>query len=373
MLNGKVLHLASDYPWANLYQNLFDVLEDRGVKEYIYVFVNREFVQHTIYPENVVVSPCFHKLERVIFHLKHRRVFHDMVRKFTITNFGLIHAHSLFSNGYVAYRAHKEFGVPYIVTVRNTDLNVFFKMMLHLRGLGVKIMLNASKVIFISRPYKNNVITQFVPNRHKSEISEKSAVIPNGINRFWLNNRVCEKTLNQSDGFNIIYAGAINKNKNVVTTIEACNILIQRGFNVKFRIVGKIEDKTIGQLITNNPFVEHVPYCPKEDLIDHIRSADIFVMPSKNETFGLVYAEAMTQGLPIIYTRDQGFDGRFEQGEVGYSVQHSSPTEIAERILDIIENYDAISARCVQESARFDWDIIAEQYVKIYSKILGTE
>ena len=36
------------------------------------------------------------------------------------------------------------------------------------------------------------------------------------------------------------------------------------------------------------------------------RENDIYVMPSIIETFGLVYAEAMSQGLPVIYTRGQG-------------------------------------------------------------------
>lgn len=40
-------------------------------------------------------------------------------------------------------------------------------------------------------------------------------------------------------------------------------------------------------------------------------------MPSHKETFGLVYAEAMSQGLPIIYTKNQGFDGQFPDGYVG--------------------------------------------------------
>jgi len=43
-------------------------------------------------------------------------------------------------------------------------------------------------------------------------------------------------------------------------------------------------------------------------------------MPSITETFGLVYAEALSQGLPVLYTRGQGFDRQFEEGEVGYAV-----------------------------------------------------
>lgn len=44
----------------------------------------------------------------------------------------------------------------------------------------------------------------------------------------------------------------------------------------------------------------------KTKIIDVYRDSDIFVMPSKFETFGLVYVEALTQGLHLIYTKGQG-------------------------------------------------------------------
>jgi glycosyltransferase involved in cell wall biosynthesis len=60
---------------------------------------------------------------------------------------------------------------------------------------------------------------------------------------------------------------------------------------------------------------------PKEKLLNNYRNSDIFIMPSYNETFGLVYIEAMSQGLPIIYTQNEGVDGYFKEGSVGYSVK----------------------------------------------------
>ena len=59
----------------------------------------------------------------------------------------------------------------------------------------------------------------------------------------------------------------------------------------------------------------------KEELIKLYRDSHIFTMPSITESFGLVYAEAMTQALPVVYTKGQGFDGQFPDGEVGYSVE----------------------------------------------------
>ena len=77
-------------------------------------------------------------------------------------------------------------------------------------------------------------------------------------------------------------------------------------------------------------------------------------MPSKTETFGLVYAEAMSQGLPVIYTRGQGFDGQFEEGEVGYSVDCKDKKEISMKIIDIINNYDVISRNAINLVDRYN-------------------
>ena len=92
-------------------------------------------------------------------------------------------------------------------------------------------------------------------------------------------------------------------------------------------------------------------------------------MPSHTETFGLVYAEAMSQGMPVIYTRGQGFDGHFEDGVIGYSVSDYDADELVEKIISIIENHENISTRCLEKVDRFNWNKIAEEYKEVYGTI----
>lgn len=146
--------------------------------------------------------------------------------------------------------------------------------------------------------------------------------------------------------------------------------MIKLGYEVSYTIVGRITRKKYWNIINQYTFIKYVPHCKKEDLINYYRNADIFVMPSKHETFGLVYAEAMSQGLPVIYTKGQGFDGQFEEGEIGFSVAYDSPKEIADRIVDILNNYVNISYRCLLNIDRFKWDEIAKKYYEIYKAIL---
>ena len=126
---------------------------------------------------------------------------------------------------------------------------------------------------------------------------------PNGIDDFWHNNKFNERTPPEAKTAKIIYVGQVNKNKNIKTTIAACNILAEKGYKVNFTVMGNIVNARYHRLLEQTHFLKHIPYCSKEELIKHYRDSDIFVMPSKRETFGLVYAEAMSQALPIVFSR----------------------------------------------------------------------
>jgi len=61
----------------------------------------------------------------------------------------------------------------------------------------------------------------------------------------------------------------------------------------------------------------------------------------------------MSQGLPVIYTRGQGFDGQFSEGEVGYSVDPNSPDEIASKIKAVLGDYERLSKRALEAADRY--------------------
>ena len=119
------------------------------------------------------------------------------------------------------------------------------------------------------------------------------------------------------------------------------------------------------------PFVKYLGCLEKENLITVYRKADIFIMPSLTESFGLSYVEAMTQGLPVIYTRNQGFDGQFAEGMVGFHVNPKDIEDIYSKILMILLNYAEISNNCLVESDKYNWDVIADKYIDIYHNILS--
>lgn len=363
----KVLHINSYYSGSHFYKNLYDKQKESGLDIDVYVPVSTSIDTSELQlGEYTTISTNHSKYDRLFFHIKHNKIYKDIVNRYSINDFSIVHAHSLFSNGYIAYKIYKNYGIPYIVAVRNTDVNLFFKKFIHLRMLGTNILRNAKKVIFISNPYKEYTIGRFIPNKYKEEIKLKSIVIPNGIDKFWIYNKINRKERLENNELKIIYVGVINSNKNIETTIKVCETLIEYGYSVNYIVVGQIKDNRYKDFMKKYSFIRYIPHCKKEELISHYRSADMFIMPSKHETFGLVYVEAMSQGLPVIYTKGQGFDGQFKEGEVGYSVQYDSAEEIAEKIELIIKDYETVSKTCIEKVDRFDWNKIADKYLKIY-------
>lgn len=76
----------------------------------------------------------------------------------------------------------------------------------------------------------------------------------------------------------------------------------------------------------------------RAELLDHYRAADLFVMPSLCDSFGFVFLEAMTQGLPCIGTDLNAMPEIIQDGETGFIVPLRNPPALANAILRFYRN-----------------------------------
>lgn len=365
----KLIHINSYLDGSPFYKNLYQIQQKNGLDLSVYLPISYRKKKPNVLEDYVIFSRCYPQYYRMFFHLKHSCIWKDIQKKVDGARVDLVHAHSLFSNGYIAYLMKKTYGVPYMVAVRNTDVNVFFKYMMHLRPLGLRILREADAVIFISEPYKEAVMGKYIPEKYRNSLLSKSYVIPNGIDKIWLENRG-SKELGADHKIRLVYTGVIDQNKNILTTVKACKLLIHKGIDVKFTVIGKCVDKRILNELEKESFVTYLPPKTQLELMNLYREQDIFIMPSKTETFGLVYAEAMSQGLPVIYSESQGFDQQFEEGAVGYHVPCMDYGVIAEKIELIMSHYKELSENCANLCQKFDWINIEKTYQTLYSDIL---
>lgn len=364
----RILHINCNYIGTTLHQLMVENLDKLGYDNSVFVPTYDKKLSVIEPNNNVLVCECFKKWDRVLFDYKQQKILKALESNYHVKDYGLIHAYTLFTDGNCARKLSKKYRIPYVVAVRNTDVNDFFRLMPHLRGRGIKTMLNAQAVFFLSESYRKQVLEKYIPQKYREIIQKKSHIIPNGIDDFWFKNPTnSENSLGSA--IKLIYAGRIDRNKNIQTTQKAMTLLRERGYDVSLTVVGKVADEKIYSIIKSDAYTECLSAQPKEALRDLYLNHNIFVMPSFTESFGLVYAEAMSQGLPVIYSEGQGFDNQFPEGTVGYHVCSHDAESVADGIEKVIANFSDIKANTVSSSKTFNWTEIVARYDVIYKTI----
>ena len=364
----RILYICTYYHRAMVFRDSMDCLEKRGHSVIAFNAVKKgariDDKYRAIMDEKVIHRECFSDYDRFFFNIKQQKIIRAIESSVRLTDFDLIHSHMLFNGGWAAYRLNRKYGIPYVVSVRNTDMNVFLKIPLF-RTIARIITDNASGVLFLSEAYREKFLDTCYKGDLRDPILRKSDVIPNGLEPFWLGNVGCPREKTHSP-LRLLCVGKIDRNKNMATVIQAMGKLNAEGTAAELTVIGQVVDPGVKSLLDSSEHVRVIPYLTKEELIRYYREADVFVMPSFWESFGRVYAEAMTQGVPVIYTRGQGFDGTFPEGTVGYSVKADDAGEVADAIRKVADDFPGISARCVENCRLFDWTEISERLERLY-------
>lgn len=352
---------------------MIEHLDKTGVENEVMAHTSAE-VKPVIKPnKNVHVLKCFTKLDKPFYFIKQAKIYKAAKNEFELSEFDITHSYSLFSSGNCSYEIYKHFNVPYVVAIRDTDIHVFLKLKPYLKHRGYTILKNASKVFFLSPTYMEETANLLIPSEERKTFFAKCEIIPNGIDDFWLNNIYHDRSTYCPSNIKILHVGELTQRKNAIAVIEAVQLLREEGFTVELTVIGKKVDESIFKMIEKEKDVKYHSAMPKEELIHYYRDNDLFVLPSFTETFGLVYAEAMSQGCPVLYTKGQGFDGQFEDGKIGYAINPYSAKNIAEKIILILKNYTLLSNNCISSVNKFSWSQITNKYASIYDEIITSQ
>jgi L-malate glycosyltransferase len=376
--NINILHICSYYTPKNFYKYLFKEIENdeciKNQKVFVALLKNANAntkEQKIIYKKTKIYQKRIYNFsDRFFFFSRLLKSLIEIKRMQLVINQNIIiHAHTLFTNGAIGYFLKKKYGTKYIVAVRNTDINVFYKYFYFLRPLASRILMNAERVIFLSPAYKEILNINYIKQKNLETIKNKELLIPNGIDDYWhLNYCTSKRYLKKVK--KLIFVGDININKNIKIVLDFVRELNNKEFIASITIVG--DGVELGRLQSEYQD-DFITFCGRINEISILRQlyvdSDIFIMTSLNETFGLAYVEALSQGLPIIYTRGQGIDGFFSEGEVGYSVRPKIIEDYYIAFTKIVKNYNGISSRCTSQLGKFKWDIVAKSYIEIYKNI----
>jgi glycosyltransferase involved in cell wall biosynthesis len=376
-----VLHLCSDFAKQSIYSDLLAALGVSGLKQIAFAPVRTLYeVERTAELERkstgpVVLSKILTPIDRIFFRRKVRKVLQTLEQKVDLSKVNLLHAHFWYSDGAVALELHRRRKLPFVVAVRNTDVNSFLKLRPDLFGLATEILVAASRIVFITPSYVERVLAT-LSDANRRKVEDKITIVPNGISSFWLDDTGGElrrRNPDAGDLLRVLYVGDLSPNKNLRNLLSAVEIL-DRSRRTCLTIVGSggsDENWVRSRVASGDGRVNWIGRLSDPLALREVyRQHDVFAMPSLRETFGVVYLEALSQGLPILHSRGEGVDGYFKSFDIAEAVDPRNTQEIAEKLAILAAKTPDVATRCRQMAGRFEWKRVAQQYLDIYNNVL---
>ena len=118
--------------------------------------------------------------------------------------------------------------------------------------------------------------------------------------------------------------------------------------------------------------VRFVPPQPHSNLADYYRAADVCLVPSRTESFGLVALEAAACGTPVVAASVGGLRSLVDDGHTGFLVEGRDPADFAapvERLLHDPDLAEEVGASASARSRRYSWSITAARLRRLYGDL----
>ncbi|QCH28055.1 glycosyltransferase [Clostridium tyrobutyricum] len=282
--------------------------------------------------------------------------------------FNIIHSNVALPDGYGAMIINKKYNVPHIVTVHGQDFQNTINRNSKCKSSVFKVLNSVDRIITVSRKLSALV--------KKEKFYNKIDVVNNGIDRKFINRNYIENKFNGK--IKILSVSNLKKAKGIHINLEAINQLKNKYSNIQYDIIGEGEfEYKLKNLVKNLKLENIVNFLGKKshnEVISCMSNYNIFSLPSYNEGFGMVYIEAMSQGIPVIGVKGEGIEDVIENGYNGFLVNRKDIDSLV-NTLDILikddrkRNEVGINGKNTVIN-NFTWDDNAKKVIKLYKEFL---
>jgi glycosyltransferase involved in cell wall biosynthesis len=278
----------------------------------------------------------------------------------------LIDAHYAYPDGAAAARLAEDLGVPFVLTVRGSDLEVIARDPRR-RSPIQRTLRRAAAIIAVSRSLAHRAEELGAP-------ADRIHVVPNGIDPAIfhpLDRGQARATLGIPERESTVLAVArLDQVKGLELLVHAMAALRRRAFlSARAHVVGDgPERRSLEALIarTRAPVRLHGAL-PPETLPIWYAAADVTTLTSTSEGCPNSVLEALACGRPVVATAVGGVPDLVRDGENGFLVRERDPGKVADRIEEALGarwNHDHIATR-----SRRSWATVAEEQLEIYRRV----
>ena len=239
-----------------------------------------------------------------------------------------------------------------------------------------EVVAQADRVICATEHEKSQLVRLYRADPNRID------VVPLGVDieRFRpLDKDDARRELGFEDEKIILFVGRIEPLKGVDILINAaamlesdveCSVLIVGGDDSSKAQVAQLQglasDLGIGHRVAFVGAVDH------DKLPLFYNAADVCVVPSHYESFGLVAVEAMACGVPVVASRVGGLTGTVKDGETGYLIPWLCPEPFAERIEMLLDNESLrrnLGEAAREAVTRYRWENVASRLLEVYDSL----
>jgi len=195
-------------------------------------------------------------------------------------------------------------------------------------------------------------------------------IIPNGIDL----NRI-RSISPYSESWDIIFVGRLIREKHADLVIHAVNLLQHKNKDIRALIIGEgPEYNTLKNLINGKKIDNTIHmsgfYRDHDDLIAHLKSSKVFVLPSTREGFGITALEALACGLPVVTVDHPSNAVRELISEHNGFLCSLSAQDLADKICHALQYHAVMRDTCIVSAESFDWDHITSEVESYYKSVI---
>jgi glycosyltransferase involved in cell wall biosynthesis len=174
-----------------------------------------------------------------------------------------------------------------------------------------------------------------------------------------------------SDAPVVVQVGAMARDKGTITTIEAMQQVWARGIPATLVLLGAplqhFTDYVAGLSVDVKARLRIIPYATQADVLNAYAAASVFVLPSRTDSFGIVFLEAWCNRLPVIGADAGGIPDVIRAGVTGSLVPFADVPALGEALITLLSRPD-LAAQYAQAGykevlAQHTWDHV---YARIY-------
>lgn len=280
-----------------------------------------------------------------------------------------IHAFFTIPCGAVAWWIGRTFHIPYIISLRGSDVPGYSKkytvLYFFLKSFVRSIWRRSAFVVSNSEGLK------FLANKTNS--SQRIGVIYNGVDTqvFTPGNKGKEK-----DVFTVLCASRLESRKGFSYVVEAVAILREKYPHLQLILAGGDGDAgdDLRALVKEKNLSEVVKFFgqyTRKDLVRLQQETDVFILPSFNEGMSNSLLEAMAGGLPVIMTPTGGAEELVQEGENGYIVRFADARHIAEKLQLLLSDQlltERMGKKSREVAEKMSWNAVAQEYRDLYKQ-----